>query len=338
MDADVFKKLCESAFDFLLRSSREIETEPKHALVSFAAGMELLLKARLIQEHWSLIVLNKPDLKKFRKGDFISVGTKEAMDRLDIVVNDPIPRDAAAAFEQIIKHRNSVVHFFHELGGDRFQQAAAKDMCLGWMYLRARINAWAPRFDAFRSHVLKTDFAMKKVNGFLSTVFETLKQELEALREKSVVIAQCPSCSFESAPVQPVEGPISVQSCKVCSLSLNRIQIECQECEEPHTFNSWDQFQPFQCECGETILQEDVKDALDESSPHDDEVINCGECTSAGTVIQHQGLYICIECASYAKDVPRCDWCGEHQLNGGPLEGSYLSGCEFCDGRGMDDD
>ncbi|WP_423414845.1 hypothetical protein RLW55_16785 [Hyphomicrobium sp. B1] len=338
MDSEIFHKLCESAFDFLRRSAKEIESEPKHALVSFAAGVELILKARLLHEHWSLIVVGKPDQKKFKKGDFNSVGAGDALDRLELIVGDPAPKEAIAAFNQIIKHRNSVVHFFHELEGDKFRQAAARDMCLGWMYLRALLTAWAPKFDAFKDRVRLTDTAMKKVKGFLAAVFESVKPELDSLRKKSVEIAICPSCSFEAAPVASVSGPISVQTCKVCGLSINRLSFECPECGSEHTFNGWDQFQPIQCECGEAISQEDVKKALDESDPSEGQHPNCGNCTSAGTVVWHEGMYICIECASYSETVAQCEWCSEYQLNGGDLEFSYFSGCEFCDGRGVDDD
>jgi hypothetical protein len=337
MDADVFKRLCESAFDFLLRSAREIESEPKHALVSFAAGMELLLKARLLQEHWSLIVVGKPDLKNFKKGDFNSVGTKEALERLDTVIGEHVPKEAAAAFAQLIKHRNSVIHFFHELDGDRFQQAAAKDMCLGWMYLRARLKSWGPKFREFWLQIAQTDTAMKKVKTYLRVVFENIKPELEVLRKQGVEIAQRLNCSFEAAPVQVVKEPIWLQTCRVCALTINRVQIECGFCGRPHYFNSWDHFQPISCECSESISQDDVRNDLDQSDPQNDNVINCGECSGAGTVIRHNDLYICIECATYGEDVYSCEWCGEEQLNGLSLEGSYLSGCEQCDGRGMDD-
>lgn len=333
MDADTFKKLCESAFDFLLRSSNEIETEPKHALVSFAAGLELLLKARLFHEHWSLIVIGKPDRNKFKNGEFNSVGTQDALERLAAIVGEPVSKEAAFAFEQIIEHRNRVVHFFHHLEGDLFRQTAARDMCIGWAHMRMLLRSWAPKFDNFADKIRKTDSAMKKVKGFLSAVFESTKPELEALRKRSVEIAICPSCSFEAAPVESVTGPISAQTCKVCGLGINRVSIECSECGSMHAFNGWDQFQPIQCECGESISQEDLKQMLDESDPFNEETINCGNCTSVDTVVLHQELYICLECASFSTDVTRCDWCNEFQLNGGSLDDSYIHGCEFCDGR-----
>jgi hypothetical protein len=70
---DAFKKLCHSAFEFLERSVAEFEKEPKFALVHFSSGLELLLKARLLKEHWSLVVVGKADLKQFRSGESTTV-------------------------------------------------------------------------------------------------------------------------------------------------------------------------------------------------------------------------------------------------------------------------
>src|SRR5690606_21971377 len=116
------KKLCLSAFEFLKRSVEEFENEPKFALVHFSTGLELLLKARLLKEHWSLVVTGKADLRQFRSGESQTVSIKDALERLDIVVGDPVPKDARLIFEKIARHRNRVMHFFLEVGDqDRAQ-------------------------------------------------------------------------------------------------------------------------------------------------------------------------------------------------------------------------
>jgi hypothetical protein len=54
MIATATKCISESAFDFLESSVDEIKTHPKYSVIHFATAVELLLKARLIHEHWSL--------------------------------------------------------------------------------------------------------------------------------------------------------------------------------------------------------------------------------------------------------------------------------------------
>lgn len=81
---DIFDSLTRNAFDFLERGIAEFDKSPKYSVIHFCAAVEMLLKVRLMKEHWSLIV-SKPDqanLAKFMAGDFISVTLKEARVRI----------------------------------------------------------------------------------------------------------------------------------------------------------------------------------------------------------------------------------------------------------------
>jgi hypothetical protein len=86
----------ESALEFLKRGAEEIEKHPKYSIINFATGIELMLKARLMKEHWSLVVEKSGDaiLKDFQEGKAKTVTPREAMKRLRNVCNDPVPDDA----------------------------------------------------------------------------------------------------------------------------------------------------------------------------------------------------------------------------------------------------
>ncbi len=60
--------LVENAFSFINKALDEFPSEPKFSLIHFATGVELFLKARLMAEHWSLIVARKqsPDKEALR--------------------------------------------------------------------------------------------------------------------------------------------------------------------------------------------------------------------------------------------------------------------------------
>jgi len=78
---DIFDSLTRNAFDFLERGISEFDKSPKYSVIHFCAAVEMLLKARLMKEHWSLIV-SKPDqanLARFMAGDFISVTRNEIL-------------------------------------------------------------------------------------------------------------------------------------------------------------------------------------------------------------------------------------------------------------------
>ena len=53
---ELFDSLVENAIDFLQMSVQELEKRPKYSVIHFAMSVELFLKARLLREHWSLVV------------------------------------------------------------------------------------------------------------------------------------------------------------------------------------------------------------------------------------------------------------------------------------------
>jgi len=57
---ELFRSLTGSAFEFLEKAIAEFEQSAKFSTVHFTIAIELFLKARLVREHWSLL-LDKPD-------------------------------------------------------------------------------------------------------------------------------------------------------------------------------------------------------------------------------------------------------------------------------------
>ena len=112
---EMFDSLVGNAFDFLEHSSQELEISPKYSLINFTAAIELLLKARLMLEHWSLIIEEpqKANLSQFLNGDFRSIGMEEAIQRLKSIANSPISDKERRVFHALREHRNKLVHFFH---------------------------------------------------------------------------------------------------------------------------------------------------------------------------------------------------------------------------------
>lgn len=100
---DLFDNILENALDFADTSIRQLQDSPKQSLINFAAFVELVLKARLLREHWSLVV-EKPgsvSLQQFQAGEFRSVTTKETLARLDKVVGERLTPAEQSCFEEL---------------------------------------------------------------------------------------------------------------------------------------------------------------------------------------------------------------------------------------------
>src|SRR4051812_40197396 len=107
--------LVDNAVDFLETATNEFEERPKYSVIAFHSAVELFLKARLLHEHWSLVVSKNPDIGSFDDGDFQSVTFEEACQRLAKIVGSGLSDHALRSFNEIRKHRNKMVHFFHEV-------------------------------------------------------------------------------------------------------------------------------------------------------------------------------------------------------------------------------
>ena len=81
-----FDQIVISAFEFLLKAIDEIRESPKFSTIHFASSIELFLKARLMVEHWSLVVDRLDNTKKsdFYLGKSKTVTPDTAFKRLGI--------------------------------------------------------------------------------------------------------------------------------------------------------------------------------------------------------------------------------------------------------------
>lgn len=112
---NMFNSLVSNAIDFLKHSVDELERSPKYSVISFCSAIEIFLKARLLLEHWTLVVedAGKANIDQFQSGESKTVGMEETISRLQNTAKVAIPQEALDSFDQLRRHRNKLVHFFH---------------------------------------------------------------------------------------------------------------------------------------------------------------------------------------------------------------------------------
>jgi ribosomal protein L37AE/L43A len=342
---EMFKSLVDNAFDFLFKAISELDEHPKYSVIHFYAAVELLVKSRLMYEHWSLVVTKRqePDWDKFVSGDFQSVSLDEAASRLDKIVRSGLSGAELSAFREVAKHRNKMVHFFHEAHSieesDRLKQNIIKQQLKAWHFLLQLLSVqWREVFNEWNDNISKIDISLRKLHEFLQVVFDNLYPEIEKLKAKGILFAPCPSCGFDSQQHEGNLKEIYVATCIVCSLSEKCLKIECPECQEIVTFRNEG---IGSCEsCGKSFEPDDLADALiDSAAAHiaamdgDDswDAGNCSECDSYNTVIRTESdEWICSSCLEVFESLSTCGWCNEP--NTGDMEDSYVTGCNFCEG------
>lgn len=115
--AKIILNLLDNGLDYIYKAVKPIfcasirsEHSWKYSILHIYSGIELLLKERLKQEHWSLIFqdINNADFRKMEKGDFTSVYHDELVKRLQgiakVTIND-------APIKKLQDLRNRFEHF-----------------------------------------------------------------------------------------------------------------------------------------------------------------------------------------------------------------------------------
>ena len=339
---DIFDSLTRNAFDFLQHAVAEFDRAPKYSVIHFCSAIEMLLKARLMQEHWSLIV-SKPDqadLAKFKAGDFISVTLQEARARIRNIANEDIGDEAYASFRTLANHRNKVVHFFHHgLESDQTaKEAIVAEQCRAWFHLHRLLHGWDTYFHDFGSEIARADKAMKKHQQYLAAKFQALTSELEARRKAGKAPKACSACGFEAAIPDAIDDQIASLSCLVCDHTEVQVELECPHCSQSMVIANGGFAN---CEhCGKGIEPAHLVDALtDHAAAHiafmdggnSLDLGNCSNCDGYQTVVRRGESYFCTDCFEVFAHIEQCDWCGD--LNTGDMEHSYWSGCNHCDGK-----
>lgn len=339
-DKQIFDSLALNAFDFLARAVADFEKSPKYSVIHFCAAVEMLLKAKLLREHWSLVVSKPQEASraKFEAGDFSSVTLSETRTRLREIARVEISDPAYKSFESLSKHRNKMIHFYHAgVAGDaKEKERIASEQCLSWFYLHGLLQQWKVDFKDHRVEISNLEKVMRGHRKYLEAKYKALSEEIKARVAAGEQVSACESCGFDAAVLKPIRNFIYHGRCLVCDRSGNHVEIDCPKCSESLILSE------AYCECPhcqEGIDPEKIKDAfVDPAEVHraikdgDDHYadINCDHCDGYHTVVRMEDKYLCTNCFVVFDDVQSCDWCNE--LNTGDMSDSYSAGCNHCDG------
>lgn len=355
MQDRILSQLVNNALDFLEVSITELQEKPKYSVIHFHAAVELFLKARLLDEHWTLVVAPRKELdwQNFLSGEFVSVSMEDAITRLAKVIQSGLSDNQIKTFRKITKHRNQTVHFFHEpeseeAGRGRIQ-SIVKEQLLAWYYLHELLlKQWGSVFNKWKKNISRIDKKLRVHHDFLQIIFEDLKPTIADYKSKGFLFLECPSCGFEADKHKEMIDEPYDSECLVCGLSELCIKTSCDECDDGEGTILFRDASNAECSnCRESYGGEKIREIFVDKGKsylaftdgnHYPFPISCGECGSYKTVVEiSEGRYLCTECFSLSEEYDTCEWCNEESTD--LSEGSYLNGCPCCEGRaGWDDD
>jgi hypothetical protein len=320
--------LVANALDFLNNATNDLETRPKQSVIAFYTAVELFLKARLMHEHWTLVVTRDADRDRFQQGDFISVSFEDACRRLDKVVGSPLSRSTYEAFDRVRKHRNKMVHFYHQGALDeKGLEEIALEQLSAWLALRDLITAqWREAFKPAALNLFRINQQFSRHRQYFCAKFHRVQDHIAQLAGAGERIEACPTCEFAACQVS--EGPESVftSHCHVCSAYRGWIEGPCPKCGSTMQAGGLD---PICMDCFHVFKASELAEQWDEqltpTPPGRTAPGNCAECHGESTVIDWKNCYVCVECTETFRELHECEWCGEHSTE--DMTGFYIKGC-----------
>lgn len=334
-----FENLVRNGIDFLEKAVSQLDSDPKHSVINFYTAVEIFLKAPLVSDHWSLVVVDRdPNRQKYEAGDFLSVSFEDACRRLGTALNKPLNPSAKDAFDKVRKHRNRMVHFYHSGLNGKQRNEIKLEQATAWFELNRFVaDTWREQFKPFASEFQQIERKLIANNHYAKAKYEDLKPKIEGMKKGGSTFGDCPRCQTNAYKAEEEAPRLTSFHCMVCFHGGKQLQIDCPDCggTDQH-MEPYDGFSCTECDC-EVSGENGIFELLDQNqvrgTKHDidsDTPANCDECQGHHSVCEYEGGYLCTNCFAYFEYVGECQWCNEPMT--GNTEDTYVTGCEFCDG------
>jgi hypothetical protein len=183
----------------------------KYGVLHLQAAVEVLLKARLVREHWSL-VFNDPGSATrtaYEQGKFESCGTTAALDRLTGIVGVPITAKERKAIGDLAKTRNALTHYGHKANAFAVEARAAGVLSFLVDFVPRHLH---PSLSSEADVVARTMEAVREklrdIQALVKTRMQDLASDLDQVAERTVL---CPSC--RRMALVAGEAPVACRFC-----------------------------------------------------------------------------------------------------------------------------
>lgn len=331
---------------FLNSSVSNLSTSPKSSLIDLYTAIELFFKARLMKEHWSLII-SKPESavkQKFESGDFHSVYLEQAHTRLENICGDKIKKEAMDNFKALGEHRNQIVHFAHT-GFAGEETEVVIEHWGAWFHLHELLTVnWSDIFTNYQNSIEKIHVKVKLNHGFIQAKFDLIQPKIDIEKQKGNTIVDCTSCGLHSAKLLKSHSwggeEFECLVCDVKDLNLKKIttSISCSNCEKDVEYFTAKDHKCSDCKTeltSEYALEKysEIYKEQDPEARYDDgnePLAYCHNCQiDHPTVLSLEGMWVCVECEDRGWTALDCENC-DNFVTGDVQEIQYFA-CHLCE-------
>jgi hypothetical protein len=190
----------ENGLDYLKSAAAHLRGEPtprdlKYAVLHPHASVEVLLKVRLMREHWALVFTNpgKATLAAFNTGSFSSIGLEDTISRLKDIANVKVTEAARESFKQLTNVRNKLQHFglVEQAPGVELLAGQVLDAML--IFIGEELEPGASADDQ-ESLLQARELIRKEISRIRALVDARMQRISDELDRQAESIVACPDC------------------------------------------------------------------------------------------------------------------------------------------------
>lgn len=211
--------LAENSFDFLnsaVKYARGKEPRDwKYALLNLASALELMMKAVLEKEHWSLLFENidAASREKFFKGEFQSVNFNTAMNRLTCIANLSLSVNDKKYLRNIRDKRNKITHFSIDVNIEEIKSIVARGLGLFIKFYK-EIDSEDQVEDTL--HYINSE--LREFQKYVRLRLAEIDGELKKAKRPDSPFLSCPLCLQETIIIHEKYDELF---CKFCGAEFS---------------------------------------------------------------------------------------------------------------------
>ncbi|MEU4173792.1 hypothetical protein [Streptomyces sp. NPDC026589] len=193
-----------NGLDYLLSATEHLAPDPvseralKYAILHLAAGAEVLLKARLQLEHWSLVFKDpgQATRKALEGGTLTSCTPQETLQRLRDIAGVVIDDKDMRILTQLAQHRNALQHYgltgpTATVGPVEARSAAALDFLIRFLDEELLPALTAEELVAVQDEMTTIRGKLESIESFARKRLKRLRAVLEPVRANTVRCGEC---------------------------------------------------------------------------------------------------------------------------------------------------
>jgi predicted transcriptional regulator len=300
--------LLENALDFIEEAIENLDRKPeklKYSVLNLSAGVELIMKVVLQQEHWSLLFkkTEEADYEKLISGDFNSVDSQTAINRIEKICRIELSDEIKKVVKRLRELRNRIEHFHFEVSIQHMNSILFRTLFQVINIIENEINGDLLTEEDERK-ISEIKEAALEFEDFLEEKYKSVMEAIKSYKENDYLVMCCPSCRYDSIIIdggsiclvcdyEPPIGELGVEyieevlgiSAYECGTNGGEFPLyECPECEvEALVVDQNIKSEAFCTFCGS-------KYSIDE----------IGFCENCGTCVHGTDNFICKRCVEIA--------------------------------------